>query len=74
MFNKRKDANEQFKLYYFYTELLYSSDEKLAAIAEKSLKEVTYHVRRSSEWIVRLGDGTPESHLKMEELGKTPLC
>jgi ring-1,2-phenylacetyl-CoA epoxidase subunit PaaC len=34
----------------------------LAAIAEKSLKEVTYHLRWSSEWVIRLGDGTSESH------------
>src|SRR5690606_11821067 len=44
-----------------------SSDERVAAIAEKSLKEVTYHVRRSSDIIVRLGDGTPESHARMQE-------
>jgi ring-1,2-phenylacetyl-CoA epoxidase subunit PaaC len=37
----------------------------LAAIAEKSLKEVTYHLRWSSEWVIRLGDGTEESHQRM---------
>lgn len=44
-----------------FQQLINSSDKQLAAIAEKSLKEVTYHVRWSSEWVVRLGDGTEES-------------
>lgn len=48
-----------------YTQLLQSKDITLAAIAEKSLKEVTYHVRWSSEWVIRLGDGTEESHERM---------
>jgi len=43
-----------------------SSDEHLSAIALKSLKEVTYHRRWSSEWVIRLGDGTPESHRRMQ--------
>ena len=43
-----------------------SSDEKIAAIADKSLKEVTYHLRRSSDLVVRLGDGTDESHRRMQ--------
>jgi len=51
----------------FYTALQNSKDEKLAAIAEKSLKEVTYHIRWSSEWIIRLGDGTEESHARMQQ-------
>jgi ring-1,2-phenylacetyl-CoA epoxidase subunit PaaC len=38
-----------------------SSDETLAAIAGKAVKETTYHVRRSADWVVRLGDGTDES-------------
>lgn len=37
-------------------------DERLAALAAKSLKESKYHLRHSSEWVVRLGDGTEESH------------
>ncbi|MEO7047866.1 MAG: Phenylacetic acid catabolic protein, partial [Ferruginibacter sp.] len=37
------------------------------AIAEKSLKEITYHVKWSSEWVIRLGDGTEESHTRMEK-------
>jgi ring-1,2-phenylacetyl-CoA epoxidase subunit PaaC len=48
-----------------YEQLLHSKDETLAAIAEKSLKEVTYHVRWSSEWVIRLGDGTEESHQRI---------
>ena len=49
----------------FYTELQKSKDEQIAAIAAKSLKEVTYHQRWSSEWVIRLGDGTEESHQRM---------
>lgn len=51
----------------FYTQLKKSSDKQLAAIAEKSLKEVTYHVRWSSEWMIRLGDGTERSHQKVQK-------
>ena len=51
--------------FYLYQKLIDSSDAQLAAIAEKSLKEVTYHVRWSSEWVIRLGDGTKESHGRM---------
>jgi ring-1,2-phenylacetyl-CoA epoxidase subunit PaaC len=39
-----------------------SSDARIAEIAEKSLKEVTYHLRRSGDLVVRLGDGTDVSH------------
>ncbi|MBV6655969.1 MAG: phenylacetate-CoA oxygenase subunit PaaC [Mameliella sp.] len=46
--------------------LLQSTDEHLRAIAEKSLKEITYHLRYSSEWMIRLGDGTAESHEKIQ--------
>lgn len=48
--------------YFLYQQLQNSKDNNLAAIAEKSLKEVTYHLRWSSEWVIRLGDGTEESH------------
>lgn len=48
-----------------FQQLQNSNDEQLAAIAEKSLKEVTYHLRWSSEWVIRLGDGTEESHRRM---------
>lgn len=53
--------------FYFYTALLESTDQTLAAIAEKSLKEVAYHTRWSSEWVMRLGDGTAESHDRMQK-------
>lgn len=43
-----------------------SKDETLQAIAKKGIKEVGYHTRFSSDWIKRLGDGTEESHLKMQ--------
>ena len=48
-----------------YNQLLTSTDSSLAAIAEKSLKEIKYHLRWSSEWVIRLADGTAESHNKM---------
>lgn len=41
-------------------------DERLKAIAEKAVKEVTYHLRHSSEWLVRFGDGTEESHRRAQ--------
>lgn len=43
-----------------------SSDGELAAIAAKSLKEARYHLNHSSEWVIRLGDGTEVSHAKMQ--------
>ena len=48
------------------SELQHSKDETLQAIAKKSIKEVTYHVRFSSDWMIRLGDGTSESNEKMQ--------
>lgn len=51
----------------FFEELQKSSDEHLAAIAEKSLKETKYHLKHSSEWVIRLGDGTDESHARIQE-------
>ncbi|HTE27938.1 1,2-phenylacetyl-CoA epoxidase subunit PaaC [Flavitalea sp.] len=53
--------------YYLYKHLVKSVDTRLAAIAEKSIKEVAYHLRWSSEWIVRLGDGTAESKTRMQK-------
>ena len=47
-------------------QLRLSKDEQIAAIAEKSIKEVKYHFRFSSEWVKRLGDGTEVSHQKMQ--------
>jgi len=44
-----------------------SKDETLVAIAKKGIKEVSYHLRFSSDWVRRLGDGTEVSHQKMQE-------
>jgi ring-1,2-phenylacetyl-CoA epoxidase subunit PaaC len=52
--------------YLLLRELCKSSDTRVAGIAEKSLKEVTYHLRRSGDLIVRLGDGTAESHARTQ--------
>lgn len=52
--------------FHLYTALSDSKDETIAAHAAKSLKEVTYHLRHSAEWVVRLGDGTEESHSKVQ--------
>ena len=52
--------------YFFIKALVSSSDPRVAEIAEKSLKEVTYHLRRSGDLIVRLGDGSVESHAKAQ--------
>jgi ring-1,2-phenylacetyl-CoA epoxidase subunit PaaC len=52
--------------YFLYSALQHSSDKTIAAIAEKSLKEVTYHLKWSAEWVIRLGDGTDESAAKMQ--------
>src|SRR5690606_10167627 len=43
-----------------------SNDPTLAGIAQKALKEAKYHLRHSSTWVVRLGDGTEESHRRMQ--------
>jgi ring-1,2-phenylacetyl-CoA epoxidase subunit PaaC len=51
--------------YFFYQKLQQCSNERLAAIAEKSLKETTYHLRWSGDWVIRLGDGTQESRERM---------
>jgi ring-1,2-phenylacetyl-CoA epoxidase subunit PaaC len=51
----------------FLQELEKSKDLTLSAIATKSIKEVSYHQRFSSDWIKRLGDGTEESHQKMQD-------
>ena len=53
--------------FYLYQRLQHGSDTQLAAISEKAYKEVSYHLRWSSEWVIRLGDGTEESHARMEK-------
>jgi ring-1,2-phenylacetyl-CoA epoxidase subunit PaaC len=52
--------------YYYYESLQSSKDEMIAALATKSFKEITYHLRHSSQWVFRLGDGTPESHERIQ--------
>ncbi|MBK6622460.1 MAG: phenylacetate-CoA oxygenase subunit PaaC [Saprospirales bacterium] len=52
--------------YYLHENLAHSPEEGIAAIARKSLKEITYHLRYSSEWMIRLGDGTELSRQKMQ--------
>jgi ring-1,2-phenylacetyl-CoA epoxidase subunit PaaC len=44
-----------------------SNDAELAAIAGKALKEARYHQQHAGDWVVRLGDGTDESHRRMQE-------
>lgn len=53
--------------YLHYRSLLNSADETIAGLAAKSIKEATYHVRHSGEWLVRLGDGTEESHRRVQD-------
>jgi ring-1,2-phenylacetyl-CoA epoxidase subunit PaaC len=53
--------------YLYYTQLQKSNDLQIAAVAEKSLKEVTYHQKWSAEWVIRLGDGTDVSKEKMQQ-------
>lgn len=48
-----------------YMQLQQSTDERLAGIAAKAVKETTYHLRWSSEWVIRLGDGTAESRARI---------
>jgi ring-1,2-phenylacetyl-CoA epoxidase subunit PaaC len=50
----------------YWRAMMKSSDPTLAAIAAKSEKETAYHLRHSSEWMVRLGDGTAESHQRAQ--------
>ena len=50
----------------FMTSLLKSNDSRLAAIAGKAIKESEYHLRRSEEWMMRLGDSTQESHRRLQ--------
>ena len=51
----------------FMARLCGSSDETLAAIAAKAIKESQYHLRRSHDWMLRLGDGTQESHQRLQK-------
>lgn len=49
-----------------YGELRSSADETLAGVAGKAVKEVAYHVDHATQWVLRLGDGTEESHRRMQ--------
>jgi len=51
----------------FFGQLVNSGDPNLAAIGAKALKESRYHLRRSEDWIKRLGDGTDESHRRVQD-------
>jgi len=53
--------------YYIFEKLTRSNDAQLAAIAQKAIKEITYHAQWSAEWVIRLGDGTDVSHTKIQE-------
>ena len=57
-----------FDAWYFHLlrGLANSVDARIAGIAEKALKEVTYHLERSTDWMLRMGDGTEESHRRMQ--------
>ena len=50
-----------------FRHLLPSKDALIAAVAEKALKEVTYHQELAAEWVIRLGDGTDESRRRIED-------
>jgi ring-1,2-phenylacetyl-CoA epoxidase subunit PaaC len=50
----------------YYQALQHSNDVRLAEIAAKAVKEMAYHVRHASEWTIRLGDGTEESHRRAQ--------
>ncbi|MFL9873649.1 1,2-phenylacetyl-CoA epoxidase subunit PaaC [Paraburkholderia megapolitana] len=51
---------------HLWTTLAASTDEQLAAIAAKSIKETRYHVHHAREWLIRFGDGTDESHRRAQ--------
>jgi len=66
-------ADTMARQFYFYqwhvrllSELARSRDARIAEIAAKALKEAIYHAERSADWVIRLGDGTEESHGKMQ--------
>ena len=53
--------------YFLYERLKDSNDEQFSGMAAKHLKEIKYHLRHSREWVLRLGDGTDESHERIQE-------
>ena len=60
--------------FHFYESLKSSKDEMLAALAVKGHKEVTYHLRHTSAWMERLGDGTEESHNRLQKALQELWC
>ena len=50
-----------------YAALVTSSDDTIAGVAAKAVKEVDYHRDHAIQWVLRLGDGTSESHIRMQE-------
>jgi ring-1,2-phenylacetyl-CoA epoxidase subunit PaaC len=62
----RQFLSDSFDIH-FYWLLTKSTDETLAALAAKGLKEVTYHLRHTSAWVERLGGGTEESHRRVQK-------
>lgn len=50
-----------------YQRLMESKDSRIVEIATKTIKEIKYHIKHSSEWMIRLGDGTEESHKRVQE-------
>ncbi len=61
----RQFLHDAFALPYWQA-MTSSADETLAALAGKSVKETAYHLRHSRSWVVRLGDGTDESHRRAQ--------
>lgn len=54
--------------YYLYQELIKTiEDEQLNGMIQKHFKEIKYHLRHSREWVLRLGDGTEESHQRIQD-------
>ncbi len=53
--------------YFQYEKLKEAADEQFAGMIAKHLKEIKYHLRHSREWVLRLGDGTEESHSRIQE-------
>jgi ring-1,2-phenylacetyl-CoA epoxidase subunit PaaC len=53
--------------YFLYEKLSEVKDEQFRGMVEKHLKEIKYHLRHSREWVLRLGDGTDESHERLQK-------
>ena len=53
-----------------YRGLIASADPVIAGVAAKAVKEVSYHLDHAVQWTLRLGDGTAESHRRMQEIGR----